>query len=208
VNGYEHLTHRVLASRLLNTGWTICGAGDWAMVWRSPDGTQAARVCPFELAYETYVVLCRNLAGNVLLPRIDLDTPLVGGGRLTVMEFLRPADDAQDLMKRWKAAEPSDPVSAIRREAERLLSSSQAPYLDVDLNEGNVMIDLAGQVKLVDLFGTAGAKLYADLLDQPTEFAAKVPASRRQFLTEIAYAQRNWTPDELATYRDAAAALP
>jgi hypothetical protein len=207
------LSHREVAARLAIDGWSVCGVGDWATVWRSPDGFQVARVCPCELAYEVFVELCRNLAGHALLPRIDFDAPLRGGGRLTVMEFLRPADgpEVEAVMKRWQAAEACDPVSAIRFEAERLdgVAAGVIPYWGgVDLNPGNVMIDLAGQVKFVDLFYAAGEKVFAALLDNPGEFAALIPASRRQFITEIGYAARVWTPDEIAAYREAAAALP
>ncbi|HEY0687513.1 MAG TPA: hypothetical protein VGD71_00620 [Kribbella sp.] len=207
------LSHREVAARLVIDGWNVCGVGDWATVWRSPDGFQVARVCPFELAYEVFVELCRNFAGHALLPRIDFDAPLRGGGRLTVMEFLRPADgpEVEAVMKRWQAAEACDPVSPIRFEAERLdgVAAGVVPYWGgVDLNPGNVMIDLPGQVKFVDLFYSAGEKVFAALLDNPAEFAARIPASRRQFITDIGYAARVWTPDQIAAYREAAAALP
>jgi hypothetical protein len=70
------------------------------------------------------------------------------------------------------------------------------------------MIDLPGQVKLVDLFFAAGEQVFAALLDNPAEFAARIPASRRQFITDIGYAARVWTPDQITAYREAAAALP
>lgn len=210
--GVQGRSHRDVAARLVGDGWSVCGVGDWATVWRSPDGFRAARVSPFELAYEIFVELCRNLAGHPLLPRIDFDTPLLGGGRLTVMDFLRPADEPEvdAVMKRWEAAEPGDPVGAVRSEAERLdgTAATVIPYWGgLDLNPGNVMIDLAEQPKIVDLFATAGEKAFAALLDNPTDFAVQIPPNRRQFLTEIGYAQRVWTPAQLTTYREAAAAL-
>lgn len=100
------LTHREAAGRLLAAGWDVCGVGDWAVVWRSPDGSRVARVCAFEPAYEVFVRLCRNLNGHPMLPRIDVDFALAGGGRLTVMEFLLPADgeDAKRVVARWDEA--------------------------------------------------------------------------------------------------------
>ncbi len=201
------LSHREVAARLVVDGWSVCGVGDWATVWRSPDGLQAARVCPFELAYQVYVELCRNLAGHELLPRIDFDAPLLGGGRLTVMEFLLPADESLEaaVIKTWETTDD------LRLEAERLdrIAAKEIPYWGgVDLTPGNVMIDVTGQPKLVDLFGPAGEKAFAALLDNPADFAARIPRERRQYLTEIGYAQRVWTPTQLAEYRRAAAALP
>jgi hypothetical protein len=40
--------HRDAAQALLAAGWTPCGAGDWAIALRSPDGTAAARISPFD----------------------------------------------------------------------------------------------------------------------------------------------------------------
>jgi hypothetical protein len=35
--------HRDAERALLAAGWTACGAGDWAIALRSPDGRAAAR---------------------------------------------------------------------------------------------------------------------------------------------------------------------
>jgi hypothetical protein len=124
-----------VAVRLVTDGWTVCGVEDWATVWRSPDGLPAARVCPFELAYEVFVARCRDLTGHRLLPRVDFYAALPGGGRLTVMEFLHPAEEPRSTavlkrwsagrLGRWSAGAPGDPIDAIRAEAERLSESWQ-----------------------------------------------------------------------------------
>jgi hypothetical protein len=40
--------HRDAERALLGAGWTACGAGDWVIALRSPDGTAAARISPFD----------------------------------------------------------------------------------------------------------------------------------------------------------------
>ncbi|THV41468.1 hypothetical protein [Glycomyces buryatensis] len=206
------LSHREVASRLVLNGWSVCGVGDWATAWRSPEGFQVARVSPFELAYGVFVDLCRDLDGHALLPRIDFDAPLRGGGRVTVMEFLRPAEEPEvaAVTERWEAGAADDPVGAVRLEAERLSDKAESviPYWGgVDLNPGNIMVDLSGQVKLVDLFFSAGHLIFSGLTQNPTEFAARIPAGHRDYITEIGCAARVWTPAEIARYGGAAAAL-
>ena len=167
---------------------------------------------PVQLAYEVFVELCRDLAGHALLPRIEFDAPLRGGGRVTVMEFLLPAEESEveAVIERWNAAVAEDQVGAIRLEAERLSDKAAGvvPYWGgVDLNPGNIMIDLSGQVKLVDLFFCPGHKIFTGLTQHPTEFATLIPAGHRDYITEIGCAARVWTPAEIARYGSAAAAL-
>jgi hypothetical protein len=213
VGDVRGLTHREVAGRLVAGGWSVCGVGDWATVWRSPEGKRAARVSPFELAYGVFVDLCRKLADNVMMPRVYFDAELGGGGRVTVMEFLRPADEAQvsAILKRWDVSVAGDPIADVRAEAERLgaVAADVIPYWGgLDLNEANVMVDLDGQAKIVDLFATAGKKLFAALMEEPASFAARIPAEQRRFMTEIGYAQRVWTPAQITAYREAATTLP
>ena len=208
----ESRSHREAAARLAADGWNVCGLGDWATVWRSPDGRRAARISPFEPAYEVFTALCRNLAGHPMLPRIDFDAPLEGGGRLTVMEFLRSAAPAAaDAAKqRWAEAAPDDPVTALRREAERLdaEAASSIPYWGgLDDNPHNVMTGLDGGPKFVDLFYVNGLELYAALRDDPKAIAERFPAARRRHITEIGAVTRLSTPDEIAVLRRNAAAI-
>ncbi|MFD2797025.1 hypothetical protein ACFS27_25940 [Promicromonospora vindobonensis] len=206
---FRHLPHREAAGRLLADGWNVCGLGDWATVWRSPDGTQVARVSPFEPAYEVFVNLCRGLEGHPLLPRIDFDAPLPGGGRLTVMEFLLPVDPAvaDGVVERWAAGQPDDPISEVRRRAEQLdaEAATSIPFWGgLDHNPGNVMKNASGEIKLVDLFYAAGLEIYRVLLEDPAKIAEAFAADRRQDLCDIAAVARSSAPDELAALRAAA----
>lgn len=206
------LPHREAAGRLLADGWNVCGLGDWATVWRSPDGALVARVSPFEPAYGVFVALCRSLAGHPLLPRIELDAPLAGGGRLTVMEFLVPAgaDDADAVVRRWDAAEPGDPVTEVRREAERLDAEAarSVPFWGgLDHNPGNVLRNAAGELKLVDLFYAAGLEICRALREDPARVAEAFAPDQRRYLCDIAALARESGPDELAALRAAAAAI-
>lgn len=210
------LNHREAAGWLLADGWNVCGVGDWATVWRSPDGVLAARVSPFEPAYEVFVHLCRALPGNPLLPRIELDSALEGGGRLTVMEALVPAgkDAVAEVWKRWDEADADDPVTAVRREAERLDAevAETIPYwggLDRNpgdpRNSGNVMAASTGEPRLVDLFYAKGLEIYPELLADPSKVLAAFPPGRRRYMAEIAAVVRMSTPEEIAAIRKAAA---
>lgn len=203
---------RHVASRPAADGWNVCGVGDWATVWRSPDGGSAARVSPFEPAFGVFTALCRELEGHPLLPRIDFDAPLEGGGRLTAMEFLRPAEPeaAEAVWRRWDEAGSDEPITAVRREAERLdeEAAEAIPYWGgLDRDPGNVMLGVEGTAKLVDLFYVNGLELYALLRDDPCEVASRIPAERRRHIAEIGALTRLSTPDELERLRKAAAGI-
>ena len=206
------LPHREASGRLLADGWNVCGIGDWATVWRSPDGTQVARVSPFEPAYGVFVELCRQLEGHPLLPCIDIDAPLGGGGRLTVLEFLLPAEAAEavGVVERWAAALPDDPITEVRREAERLDAEAAAsiPFWGgLDHNPGNVMQNTSGELKLMDLFYAAGLEIYRVLREDPAKIAEAFPSEQREYICDIAALARMSSPDELAALRAAAASI-
>ncbi|MFD7025465.1 hypothetical protein [Promicromonospora sukumoe] len=206
------LPHREASGRLLAAGWNVCGLGDWATVWRSPDGGLVARVSPFEPAYGVFVELCQSLEGNPLLPRIEHDVPLAGGGRITVMEFLTPVRqaEAEAVVDRWSAAAPDDPITAVRRTAERLDAEAarSIPFWGgLDHNPGNVLRNAVGEPKLVDLFYAAGLEIYRVLLEDPARLAEAIPAERRRYICDIAALARMSDPDELAALRAAAASI-
>jgi hypothetical protein len=203
------LPHREAAGRLLADGWNVCGLGDWATVWRSPDGTRVARVSPFEPAYGVFVELCRSLEGHPLLPGVDFDAPLRGGGRLTVMEFLLPVEaaEADIVVERWDAALPEDPITEVRRKAEQLdtEAATRIPFWGgLDLNPGNVMKNTSGECKLVDLFYAAGVEIYRLLLENPARIAEVFAADQREYICDIAAVARMSSPDEVAAIRAAA----
>ncbi|TDE94900.1 hypothetical protein EXU48_08930 [Occultella glacieicola] len=200
--------HRQAHAHLVRAGWSVCGVGDWAVTLRSPDGTLAARVSPFDPAYPVFVDLCRRLEGTAQLPRVEADLPLPGGGQLTIMEFLlpAPADVAERVRASWAAGDDPE-LAAVRRAAEDLDATArrEVPWWDgIDLNPGNVMRALDGRIVLVDVFCLDGAALYAALLADPAGFAVRVPADRGRYLTEIAYIARNSIPAEITALRAAA----
>lgn len=202
------LPHREAAGRLLADGWNVCGLGDWATVWRSPDGGLVARVSPFEPAYGVFVELCRSLPDHPLLPEIAFDAPLAGGGRVTVLEFLLPAEqgEADAVVRRWADAAQDDPITVVRQTAERLDAEAarSVPFWGgLDHNPGNVLRNAAGDPKLVDLFYAAGLKIYQALREDPARIAEAFPADRRQYLCDIAALARYSRPDELAALRAA-----
>lgn len=207
---FDGLDHRQVAARLLGEGWTVSGLGEWATVWRSPEGELAARVCAFEPGYQVFVELCRSLSGHRLLPRIDFDAELTGGGRVTVMEFLYPSkpETHEKAIRLWEAREGD--FGAVRAEAERLDAEARAslPFWGgLDLNPHNVMTTFTGEVKLLDLYYMSGHELYAALLRDPAAFAKAIPAERCAHLAEIAFIARNSTPAEISELRRAAAAV-
>lgn len=209
---WHGLTHREAAGRLLAAGWDVCGVGDWAVVWRSPDGSRVARVCAFEPAYGIFVRLCRNLDGHPMLPRIDVDFALAGGGRLTVMEFLLPAggEDAKRIIARWDEAPPGDPVTAVRREAELLdaEAAEAVPFWGgLDRNPGNVMRRASGELVLVDLFYADGLEIYRVLLEDPAKVAEAFAPEQRVHIGEIAAVARYSDPEEITALRAAVAAI-
>ncbi|WP_166352511.1 hypothetical protein [Phytoactinopolyspora limicola] len=206
------LPHREAAGRLLASGWSVCGLGDWATVWRSPDGTQVARISPFEPAYGVFVALCHGLDGNPMLPRIDLDVALGGGGRLTVMEFLLPvsAEEAGAVAQRWTDASPGDPITQVRHEAERLdaEAATSVPFWGgLDHNPNNVMKNVHGEFKLVDLFYAAGLEIYRVLLEDPATIANRFAPHQREYICDIAAISRMSTPEEIARLQSAAASI-
>ncbi|CAM3484603.1 hypothetical protein OCAE111667_12175 [Occultella aeris] len=199
--------HRQAHAHLVRNGWNVCGVGDWAVTLRSPDGLLAARVSPFDPAYPVFVDLCRRLPDSAHLPRVESDVALEGGGQLTIMEFLLPAPDgvAEQVRTSWDAREDLE-LDAVRQAAEDLDATARrtVPWWDgLDTNPGNIMQALDGRTVLVDVFCMDGAALYAALLADPTGFAERIPAERRQHLNEIAFIARSSTPAEIADLRAA-----
>lgn len=100
-----HCAARNLLERL---GWRFITAGDWAIVLRDPTDQWAARISPFELAYQHYVKICRELPDNRYTPEILLSTALEGGGHLVIMELLtdRNLPESDDPDPLWESSDP------------------------------------------------------------------------------------------------------
>jgi hypothetical protein len=89
--------HRDAEQVLLAAGWTVCGAGDWAIALRSPDGAAAARISPFDPTGPYSATLYREAAHTRQVPEQFTHRRLTGGGDLQVLEWLRPVpSDARD----------------------------------------------------------------------------------------------------------------
>src|SRR4029453_17734759 len=79
--------HGAVERALLDAGWTPCGAGDWAIALRSPDGSTAARISPFDPAGPWAAALYREAAHTGQVPVLFEHRRLAGGGDLQVMEW-------------------------------------------------------------------------------------------------------------------------
>ncbi len=201
-------SHREALADLVLLGWTPCGVGDWAAALRSPGGGLAARVCPFDPAYPAFLELCRRCAGSRYLPHIDLTAALDGGGRLTVLEFLAPAEeaDAAELIRQWKRDEGDAELSMVKAAALAVDEEygTRLPWWDgIDLNQGNVRRSMDGQLTLVDVFCMDGAALYGQILQDPAVVRRRIPEEQRQHLLEIPYLARESSPAELYALQDA-----
>src|SRR3954449_5281805 len=82
--------HRDVERVLLREGWSPGGAGDWAIALRSPDGTTAARISPFDPTGPYSAALYREAAHPRQVPELFAHRRLVGGGDLQLMDWLRP----------------------------------------------------------------------------------------------------------------------
>ena len=80
------LDHRDVEHAFVAAGWTPCGAGDWAIALRSPDGAAAARISPFDPTGPYTAALYRQARHARQVPELFAHHRLVGGGDLQVME--------------------------------------------------------------------------------------------------------------------------
>jgi len=164
-------------------------------VLASPDGSQAARVTPWDAAYRLHAERCRA-ASNPYLPRIDAIAPVGSLGHLVVMErlYAAPEDRASALCAAlvaqgdsgWRAPEGADTaalanepaVAALRRHILALADEGARtlPFWGgLDVRPGNVMADAGGQLKLVDPVFVAGPKIIAALEARDRAALARLP---------------------------------
>lgn len=190
--------HRETEDALLAAGWTRCGAGDWAIALRSPDGAAAARISPFDPTGPYSASLYRAAAHTRQVPELFAHRRLTGGGDLQIMEWLRPVPEHvavafhRAIMAR--APEVADLVDAVRRihaQARREL-----PWCGpVDDNPANVMRASDGRLVVADLFYADGPGLYAAAATDPDLVVARIPEGERRFMTEIPLAESGpWEP--------------
>jgi len=180
--------HRDAEEALRAAGWTTGGAGDWAIALRSPDGTAAARISPFDPTGPYTAALYREAAHTRQVPELAVHRRLVGGGDLQVMEWLHtvPADEAAAFHRAiavW-APEVADLAEAVHRIHER--ARRELPWCGpLDDNPANVMRGADGRLVVVDPYYADGPNLYATAERDPDLLVARIPQAERRFMTEI-----------------------
>jgi len=196
--GEDLADHRDVEHALLAAGWTPCGAGDWAIALRSPDGTTAARISPFDPTGPYTAALYRQAGYTRRVPGLFLHRRLVGGGDLQVMEWLRPvAEDEAAAFQRAiaiRAPEVADLVDVVRRVHRQ--ARRELPWCGpLDGNPANVMRAADGRLVVTDLFYADGPHLYTTAATDPDLVVAKIPEAERRFMTEIPLAASGpWEP--------------
>jgi hypothetical protein len=201
-------SYREALADLLGLGWLPCGVGDWAVALRSPGGLQAARVCPFDPAYEGFLELCRRCSGNRYLPRVELEVALAGSGSVTVLEFLTAAPDtaATTLVRQWEEDRGDAELAAVKSTALAIDGECRArvPWWDgIDMNPGNIRLSAAGGLRLIDIFCMDGAALYGQVRKDAAVVRHRLPESAGGQLLEIPYLARETGPRELHALREA-----
>jgi hypothetical protein len=205
---WKSLSHRQVLAELIGGGWVPCGAGDWAVGLRSPDGALAARVCPFDPAYSAFVDLCRRCIGNRWLPRVELAADLEGGGSVVFLEFVAPVEEAVavPVTERWRTGTGDAEFEEVRRTA-RMIDAEyrkSTPWWDgFDMNNAHIRRAIDGRLVLIDAFCMDGASLYGQILDDVAEVHRRIPRERMRYALEIPYIARESSPAEIGALKKA-----
>jgi hypothetical protein len=202
--------HQEVRRALTAAGWTPCGAGDWAIALRAPDGTAAARISPFDPTGPFSAALYREAAHTRQVPEMFAHRRLAGGGDLQLLEWLRPVPvDEADAFHRaiaTRSAEVAHLVDIVRRIHER--ARRELPWCGpLDDNPANVMRARNGRLVLVDPYYADGPSLYATAAADPDVVVARIPEHQRRFMTEIPLANSGpWPSGEQEAIRAGLAA--
>ena len=202
--------HRDVEHALLGAGWSPCGAGDWAIALRSPDGTTAARISPFDPTGPYSAALYREAEHTRQVPALFAHRRLNGGGDLQVLEWLEhiPKDEAAAFHLAIAAYSPevADLADVVRRIHER--ARRELPWCGpLDDNPANVMRAADRRLVVVDLFYADGPSLYAAAATNPELVVALIPEAERRFMTEIPLAASGpWEPAKRMAIRAGLAA--
>jgi len=180
--------HRDVEQALRRAGWTSCGAGDWAIALRSPDGSRAARISPFDPTGPYTAMLYRRAAHTRQVPVLFAHRRLLGGGDLQVMEWLRQVPENEAVAFQRAIADRTQDVAAlvdtVRCIHER--ARQTLPWCGpLDHNPANVMRTADGRLVVVDLLYADGPALYAAATNDPDRFVALLPEPERRFMTQI-----------------------
>jgi hypothetical protein len=200
-------THRDAERSLTAAGWTPCGAGDWAIALRAPDGTRAARISPFDPTGPYAAALYRQAAHTRQVPTLYTHRRLSGGGDLQILEWLEhvPEAEAAAFHAALAAGAPqvAELAAVVRAVHERAMA--ELPWCGpLDTNPANVMRARDGRLVVADLFYADGPNLYATAATDPDLVAARIPADQRRYLTEIPLTSSGpWDPADRAALRAA-----
>ncbi len=184
------VNHRVARAELERLGWELFAQGDWAYAYRSPSGRLVGRVGPFEPAYDYFVDLCERCAGHRHLPRMELATPLEGGGQLAVLEHLQPADGhaVREFLRHWEHPEDAgEDLRSLRHEVDRIDEwgrNQVRGWIGIDIGARHVLRSVSGELKVIDLFGTDWGFLDR-LVKDPQGFARAVDLDRCRYLLDM-----------------------
>lgn len=161
-------------------GWRLIGTGDWSWVFADPSDAWAARITPFDPAYRMFVEFCRAGPPNAFLPYIENVLPLARDGYVVVMERLHSAnEEAAERFCRalgiandsgyapWPGvpmADASGDITALRERLRVLLAQGARRFAlwgGSDIRPGNILVDGAGQLKLIDPVFVRGKAIVA-----------------------------------------------
>lgn len=191
--------HRTAERAFRNAGWAPCGAGDWAIALRSPEGSAVARISPFDPTGPYTASLYREAASTRQVPELFAHRRLAGGGDLMVMEWLRPAEE-KDAVGFLAGVEAGDPEVAVLADSIRRIHAralEELPWCGpLDRNPANVMRGGDGRLVLTDPFYADGPSLYATAGSDPDAVVARIPAEERRFITEIPLTHSGPWPEE------------
>jgi len=180
--------HRDAERAFSEAGWVRCGAGDWAVAVRSPDGLLAARISPFDPTGPYTAVLYREAAHTRRVPVLFAHRRLFGGGDLQVMEWLEPVGVPEGVAFHRALARPAPELAELAGIIGRVHDRArrELPWCGpLDTNPANVMRTADGRVVISDLFYAAGPDLYRTAAADPDRVVAAIPAAERRFMTEI-----------------------
>lgn len=199
------LDHCGARNLLERNQWRYTAAGDWSVVLADSGGTLAARISPFERAYQYFVSLCRELVANPWLPQMHFATELEGGGYLSVTDLLTPRDlpDADAPEPAWTSTGDGD-LNALRAAVDRIHTVNRAtvPWWGVlDVKAGHLMLGSDSHLKLVDPFGLDGASLHAAARDDYAAFTEVIPASEHKYMMQISAFSQHYRAELLAELR-------
>ena len=188
--------HTEAEAALVAAGWTPCGAGDWAIALRSPDGRAAARISPFDPAGTYNVALYREAADTGLVPRLYGHRRLAGGGDLQILEFLEGVPEAEAEAFTRQVQESGGRLLEVARRIHERLSDALPWPGPLDFNPTNVMRRADGRLLMMDLFALDGLTIYRTAATDPDRFVELFPEPQRRFMADIPIATTGGRQDE------------